>query len=77
MNLDFLSSIKIKNVCATLLSGTTVCGLTAVYGTKIYENGTCLASTYLGIGATATCATTAGIALARLAHGLALAKCRE
>ena len=53
MNLDFLSSIKVKNVCATLLSGTTVCGLTAVYGTKIYENGTCLGLTYLGISACA------------------------
>jgi hypothetical protein len=64
MNLDFLSSISVKNVCATLLSGTTICGISCVSGTKIIENGTCLASTYLGISATATCASTAGNALA-------------
>ena len=58
MNLKFLSSINIKSVYATLLSGTTICGV------KVIENGTCLASTYLGISATATCASTAGNALA-------------
>jgi hypothetical protein len=45
-------------VRSPLISGGTVCGNTcvcspAVYGTKIYENGTCLASTYLGCCATA------------------------
>lgn len=45
--LDFLSSISVKGVYAILLSGTTVCS------PKIIENGTCLASTYLGITATA------------------------
>jgi hypothetical protein len=53
MNLEFDSSIKIKAVCATLLSGTTICGV------KLVENGTCLANKYLTTGGTATIATNA------------------
>ena len=53
MNLKFLSSISVKGVYATLLSGTTICGV------KLIENGTCLANTYLATGGTATCATSA------------------
>ena len=52
--LEFDSSISINNVYASsTLTGATVCGTNICGTSKIFEGGTCLASTYLGINACA------------------------
>ena len=54
MNLEFDSSISIKNVFASsTITGTTICGTNICGISKIFEGGTCLGNTYLGITACA------------------------
>ena len=55
MNLEFDSSIDIKNIYASsTITGTTICGTNICGISKVFEGGTCLASIYLSINACAS-----------------------